>query len=134
MTTGAGPETGPRPSPGAIPDRAAAAEARRAPRRVLISGGTSGIGYACAEHLAGLGDPVWVLGSNPQGVEHARAKGCFAGAMVCDVSREGEVEEAIGAARRSMGGIDGVFVNAGIDGEGRPAGDSTSATSAGCST
>ena len=43
-------------------------DASRPPRRALISGGTSGIGYACAEYLASRGDQVWVLGSSTDGV------------------------------------------------------------------
>jgi NAD(P)-dependent dehydrogenase (short-subunit alcohol dehydrogenase family) len=96
-------------------------EMSRAPRRILISGATSGIGYACAEYLASRGDHVWALGSNPDGVQAARDKICLAGASVCDVSVESAVISATDAARRAMGGIDGVFVNAGIDGAGLPA-------------
>ncbi len=88
------------------------------PRRALISGGTSGIGYACAEHLVNRGDAVWVLGSSADGVASARERIALAGASVCDVSVEGEVEAAVACARAAMGGIDGVFVNAGTDGEG----------------
>jgi NAD(P)-dependent dehydrogenase (short-subunit alcohol dehydrogenase family) len=91
------------------------------PRRVLISGGTSGIGYACAQHLAARGDQVWVLGSSPDGVKAAQEEIRPAGASVCDVSIESDVLAAVGAARDAMGGIDGVFVNAGIDGPGLPA-------------
>ncbi len=91
------------------------------PRRVLISGGTSGIGYACAGYLASRGDRVWVLGSAPDGVKAAAEEISLAGASVCDVTVEGDVTNAVNAAREAMGGIDGVFVNAGIDGEGLPA-------------
>lgn len=93
----------------------------RASRRVLISGGTSGIGLACAGHLAALGDQVWVLGSNQATVAHARDSLQLAGAAVCDVADESEVTLAVMEARSGMGGLDGVFVNAGIDGEGLPA-------------
>lgn len=88
------------------------------PRRTLISGGTSGIGYACAEHLSALGHPVWVLGTSAEGLGLARRQLGLAGASACDVSSEAEVEDAITEATRVMGGIDGVFVNAGVDGEG----------------
>ena len=44
-------------------------------------------------------------------------------ASVCDVAVESEVEAAVAEARAAMGGLDGVFVNAGTDGEGRPAVD-----------
>ena len=37
---------------------------------------------------------------------------------MCDVSVESEVEAAVAEARAAMGGLDGVFVNAGTDGEG----------------
>jgi NAD(P)-dependent dehydrogenase (short-subunit alcohol dehydrogenase family) len=90
----------------------------RPPRRALISGGTSGIGYACAEHLVGRGDQVWVLGSSADGVASALDRVALAGASVCDVSVESEVEAAVSQARSVMGGLDGVFVNAGTDGEG----------------
>jgi NAD(P)-dependent dehydrogenase (short-subunit alcohol dehydrogenase family) len=95
--------------------------ARRSPVRVLISGGTSGIGYACAQHLASRGNQVWVLGSGPDGVNAARDEIGLAGATVCDVSIESDVRAAVDAARDAMGGIDGVFVNAGIDGQALPA-------------
>ena len=95
--------------------------AGRPPRRVLISGATSGIGYACAEYLVSRGDPVWVLGSSPDGVKAVQEQLRLAGASVCDVSVEGDVIDAVHAAQEAMGGIEGVFVNAGIDGEGLPA-------------
>jgi NAD(P)-dependent dehydrogenase (short-subunit alcohol dehydrogenase family) len=62
-----------------------------------------------------------VLGISPDGVNRARAEISLAGASVCDVSIESEVEAALAAARQDMGGIDGVFVNAGIDGQALPA-------------
>jgi NAD(P)-dependent dehydrogenase (short-subunit alcohol dehydrogenase family) len=40
-------------------------------RRVLISGGTGGIGHACAERLAARGAAVWVLGSSNEAVHRA---------------------------------------------------------------
>jgi NAD(P)-dependent dehydrogenase (short-subunit alcohol dehydrogenase family) len=93
----------------------------RPSRRTLISGGTSGIGRACAQYLASVGDQVWVLGTSQEGVNGARDEISLAGASVCDVSIESDVVAALDAARQVMGGIDGVFVNAGIDGQARPA-------------
>ena len=95
--------------------------ARAAPPTGPLSGGTSGIGYACAEHLVGRGDQVWVLGSSEDGVASARQRLGLAGAAVCDVSVERQVEAAVAEARTAMGGLDAVFVNAGTDGEGLPA-------------
>jgi NAD(P)-dependent dehydrogenase (short-subunit alcohol dehydrogenase family) len=91
------------------------------PRRVLISGGTSGIGYACAERLAARGQAVWVLGSSDETVAATRARLPLAGAAACDVADEMQVEAAVAAAASELGGFDGVFVNAGIDGQGVPA-------------
>jgi NAD(P)-dependent dehydrogenase (short-subunit alcohol dehydrogenase family) len=71
----------------------------------------------------GRGDQVWVLGSGEDGVASAEDRIALAGASVCDVAVENEVEAAVAEARAAMGGLDGVFVNAGTDGEGRPAVD-----------
>jgi NAD(P)-dependent dehydrogenase (short-subunit alcohol dehydrogenase family) len=91
------------------------------PRRILISGGTSGIGYACAAHLAARGDRVWVLGSGEAGVAAATAALPLAGGGACDVSDTGAVQAAFNTALAELGGLDGVFVNAGIDGLAVPA-------------
>lgn len=91
------------------------------PRRILISGGTSGIGYACAAHLAARGDRVWVLGS--ASVAAATAELPLAGGSACDVSDADAVGAAFDAAVAELGGLDGVFVNAGIDGLAVPAAD-----------
>ena len=92
-------------------------------RRVLISGGTSGIGYACAEHLATRGDRVWVLGTGAEALARARRELSLAGATVCDVSVESQVRAAVDEAGAVMGGVDAVFINAGVDGEGVPGAD-----------
>lgn len=91
-------------------------------RRVLVSGGTSGIGLACAEHLAAT-DDVWVLGSSRASADRvvSGSAAAFAGSGGCDVSDPGAVDQAVDEAAATMGGLDAVFVNAGIDGEGRPA-------------
>lgn len=94
----------------------------RAARRILISGGTSGIGEACAGHLAAEGDQVWVLGSRPEKVAAMLTNyPDLAGAAVCDVADEERVRATVAEAAAGLGGLDGVFVNAGIDGAGVPA-------------
>jgi len=93
------------------------------PRRILISGGTSGIGYACTAHLAARGDRVWVLGSADPGVAAATGALPLAGGSACDVSDAGAVQAAFATALATLGGLDGVFVNAGIDGQAVPAAD-----------
>ena len=74
-------------------------------RRVLISGGTSGIGYACAERLAARGQAVWVLGSSDETVVATRARLPLAGAAACDVADEMQVEAAVSAAAYMTGSV-----------------------------
>jgi NAD(P)-dependent dehydrogenase (short-subunit alcohol dehydrogenase family) len=98
--------------------------ALNADRAVVVSGATSGIGRGCAERLVEEGARVWALGSRPETVERLRAElPGLAGASACDVSDEAAVAAAFGELREALGALDGAFVNAGIDGEGRPAVD-----------
>jgi NAD(P)-dependent dehydrogenase (short-subunit alcohol dehydrogenase family) len=91
-------------------------------RRVLVSGGTSGLGLAAARALARAGARVWILGSREETVAAARAElepDGLAGASVADVADEAAVTAAVAhAAQQLDGGLDAAFVNAGIDGEG----------------
>ncbi len=88
-------------------------------RGVVISGGTSGIGLACARRLHEEGARVWVLGTSeatvagglaqlPEGVRGS----------VCDVSDEHAVESVVAEAAAAFGRIDVAVCNAGIDGQG----------------
>ncbi len=92
-------------------------------RRILISGGTSGIGRACAERLSAAGDRVWVLGTSEATVARARTELGLAGGTACDVSEADAVDAAVGEAAAKLAALDGIFVNAGIDGQGLPAVD-----------
>lgn len=92
-------------------------------RRILISGGTSGIGFAVATHLAAT-DDVWILGSTDASVERAleRSAGVrFAGATACDLSEPEHVATTVDEIVAQLGGLDGVFANAGVDGAAKPA-------------
>jgi NAD(P)-dependent dehydrogenase (short-subunit alcohol dehydrogenase family) len=93
-----------------------------ADRAVVVSGATSGIGRGCAERLVAEGARVWALGSRQETVERLRAElPGLAGASACDVADEAAVAAAFGELRETLGSLDGAFVNAGIDGEGKPA-------------
>jgi NAD(P)-dependent dehydrogenase (short-subunit alcohol dehydrogenase family) len=89
-------------------------------RRIIVSGGTSGIGAACAGLLAQRGAKVWILGSRRQTVEAALADvSDLVGGTACDVTDAEAVHDAVAAATEALRGLDGAFVNAGIDGVGR---------------
>jgi NAD(P)-dependent dehydrogenase (short-subunit alcohol dehydrogenase family) len=87
-------------------------------QRVIVSGGTSGIGAACAKRLVDDGAAVWVLGSREETVQ--RALGSLVGAVggsACDIADAEGVDSAMAEAVAALGGLDGAFVNAGIDGQ-----------------
>lgn len=75
----------------------------------------------CARHLSAEGHRVWVTGTREESVAAALERGAAAGASVCDVADAASVERAFREAVGTFGALDGVFINAGIDGEGRPA-------------
>jgi NAD(P)-dependent dehydrogenase (short-subunit alcohol dehydrogenase family) len=90
-------------------------------RRILVSGGSSGIGAAAARKLAQDGAQVWVLGSREETARRAAIELGVRGASACDVSDEAAVRDAVAEATKTLGGLDGAFVNAGIDGQGEEA-------------
>ena len=83
--------------------------ARLEGRKVLITGGASGIGRATTALFAQEGAKVVVLDRNIT-VFGERA----AGVLACDVSLETEVVAAVAQAAEMMGGLDGVVNAAGI--------------------
>jgi NAD(P)-dependent dehydrogenase (short-subunit alcohol dehydrogenase family) len=87
----------------------------------VVSGGTSGLGKATASALAAAGARVWILGSDAETVDGGLAELAVAGGSACDVADEAAVERAFADALAELGGLDGAFVNAGIDGEDKPA-------------
>lgn len=91
--------------------------------RVLITGGTSGIGRHVAGHLTASGARVWITGTREETVAAALQAGVAEGATVCDVTSPQQLEGAFRDAADTFGGLSGVFANAGIDGQGKPAVD-----------
>ena len=85
--------------------------------RVVVSGGTSGLGYATAEYLSVQGARVWILGSSEESLTRALESLDVAGGSWADAADESATVAAVAEATASLGGLDGAFVNAGIDGE-----------------
>jgi NAD(P)-dependent dehydrogenase (short-subunit alcohol dehydrogenase family) len=86
-------------------------------KRVLISGGSSGIGLASAERFLGEGSRVFICGIDPAEVAAAvtglAAQGEISG-LACDVSLEADVARLTAAAARTLDGVDVLVNNAGI--------------------
>lgn len=84
-------------------------------KRVLVTGGASGIGAATAARFLEEGSAVCVLDRDAEGrerLEHDLPK--LAGTVQADVSDLKQVQAAVGDAAEIMGGLDVVINNAGI--------------------
>jgi len=86
----------------------------------VITGGASGIGYACAEAMADNGAVVTIVDRDADGIAKAvaalKANGGQAFGEVADVTDKAALERAFDAVARRHGRIDVVFANAGISG------------------
>jgi 3-oxoacyl-[acyl-carrier protein] reductase len=81
------------------------------PRVVLITGGSRGIGLACARHFAALGDHVAVTyNSSPPPSEFFAVK--------CDVTNNDDVDNAFNAIEEQFGPVQVLVSNAGITRDG----------------
>jgi len=84
-------------------------------KRIFITGGNSGIGRAAAEAFARLGARVAVLGRDRRTLDDTRAAlGDGALAIQGDVSKLSDIDAAVEAVRRDLGGIDILIVSAGV--------------------
>jgi NAD(P)-dependent dehydrogenase (short-subunit alcohol dehydrogenase family) len=80
------------------------------PGKVLISGGTTGIGRATALLLSGLGAAIYIHGRNQQDLDATvrtiGKAGGTVGGMTADISRPEEIAEVFRAAEEFLGGLD----------------------------
>jgi len=91
-------------------------------KRIVVIGGTSGIGLSAAEAFVRAGASVVVTGRHPQKVSAAAARlGPSACTLASDACTEGSAEQAIEACMHTFSGFDGLYHVAG--GSGRRHGD-----------
>ena len=83
-------------------------------KRVLVTGGTSGLGLAMADALARSGAAVAVTGRSAERAAQAAARLPGAIGIECDVRDEASVARAVEEAWSRLGGIDMLVNNAGI--------------------
>lgn len=84
-------------------------------KNVLITGGTTGIGYATAQLFINEGARVVITGQNAERVaEAARTLGPSAIGIVANVASASEMAAAATRIKAELGGLDVVFANAGI--------------------
>jgi NAD(P)-dependent dehydrogenase (short-subunit alcohol dehydrogenase family) len=85
----------------------------------LVTGGTSGIGFATARLLAREGAAVVICGRSAERLASALGElagaGCPATGVRCDVSDEGDVERLFAEIEDRFAGLDVCVCNAGIE-------------------
>jgi len=84
-------------------------------KKIAITGGTRGIGYAIAEVCAREGSAVAVCGRTPTHVDEARSRLAEFGekvvATVCDVGEAEQVANFVETCAAELGGLDGLVNN-----------------------
>jgi 3-oxoacyl-[acyl-carrier protein] reductase len=81
--------------------------------RILVTGGSLGIGRAVAQILAEAGARVAITGRREERL-HQAAKAIGAVAIVADAGNPRDVERTFDEVRRHLGGLDALVNNAGI--------------------
>jgi NAD(P)-dependent dehydrogenase (short-subunit alcohol dehydrogenase family) len=100
-----------------------AGRARFAGRVALVTGGAGDIGVAVARVLATEGATVALLDVDEARLREAAGGLAEAGTVVvvpCDVTREDQVDDAVASVATSLGRLDVVFNNAGLQGRFAP--------------
>jgi 3-oxoacyl-[acyl-carrier protein] reductase len=80
-------------------------------RRALVTGASSGIGYAIAERFANDGAKVFITGFTPDHVSKASSEIGAAGHFVADFTVPEQVDDAAAAAIATLGGVDILLSN-----------------------
>jgi NAD(P)-dependent dehydrogenase (short-subunit alcohol dehydrogenase family) len=82
-------------------------------RRVLVTGGSKGLGFAIAGELAREGARVAICARNQQEVLAAGRELGAAHAQAADVTDPGQVQDFVARSAEALGGIDALVNNAG---------------------
>ena len=80
-------------------------------KAVLITGCSTGIGRATAEHLADKGWTVYATARRPESIADLKAKGCRT--LALDVTEEASMQAAVDEVERADGAVDVLVNNAG---------------------
>lgn len=84
-------------------------------KKVVITGGASGIGLATAQRFSEEGTRVVIFDWNKEQLEDVLSENpSFSGGVHMDVSQQKEVEDAFQKADNILGGLDILIANAGI--------------------
>jgi len=84
-------------------------------KRALITGGTTGIGFATAREFLSEGARVIITGANSKNLEAARQNlGAGVVAILADASSVAAQNTLAEAVKKELGGLDVLFCNAGI--------------------
>ncbi|NYD91542.1 SDR family oxidoreductase [Sphingomonas melonis] len=89
-------------------------------KRVLITGGTSGLGLAGATRIVAEGGTVIVTGLDPSRIRAARDVLGVKGSVLANDAADPAAASALAAVARSAGGLDGLWLNAGYAALGTP--------------
>ena len=95
-------------------------------RVILLTGGASGIGRACAVAYAREGAHVVIADVDAEAAEELAGSLATEGAAIrCDVSRDADVAEAVSRTRSRFGAVHAVHNNAGIANPSKPLHETT---------
>ena len=81
--------------------------------RAFITGGSKGLGKACAKALANEGARVFICSRTAEELKRTAAELSAAGYSIADVSRPTEVKRVVAEAIAALGGLDCLVTNAG---------------------
>lgn len=84
-------------------------------KTIVITGGTTGIGFACAAYLLKQGYQVVITGRTQENLDRAILKlGENASGFLSDTSKLADIDNLVSKVQDKFEKVDGLFINAGI--------------------